>query len=472
MASLSTWPSGISKHAPDVAQHAAREERAEGDDLRDAVGAVALADIADHLVAAILAEVDVEIRHRDALGIEEALEQEPEPDRIEIGDRQRVGDERAGARAAARPDRNALRLRPLDEIGDDEEIAGEFHPHDDGELELEPLAIIILGETGRPPIARHQPLETFARLPAQLLLLVDRLAAGNREARQDGLARQRPVGAAQRDLDAVVRRLGQVLEQRAHLGAGLESMLRGQAAAIGRGDEGALGDAEQRVLRLEIGRGGEIGLVGRDERKRMIVGQIDQRRLDRGFAVEAMALQLDIEPVAEQPLQPLQPREREIGHVQAERAVDRPGRAAGQRDQPFAIAQRIEFHMRLVAVLGIEPDAGGEPHQREVAALVLGEQHDRRALEALVGEPRRAAARRVGEIDRDLRADDRLYPRFGELLRELERAEQIVRIGDRQSRHRVRLGELGERLDAQRPLAQGIGAVDVEVDETDGLENR
>jgi hypothetical protein len=43
------------------------------------------------------------IRHRDALGIEEALEQKLEADRIEIGDGERVGDERAGARAAAGP---------------------------------------------------------------------------------------------------------------------------------------------------------------------------------------------------------------------------------------------------------------------------------------------------------------------------------------------------------------------------------
>ena len=67
------------EHPADVAQDAARQERAEGDDLRDAVGAIALAHIADHFVAAVLAEVDVEIGHRDALGIEEPLEQETKP---------------------------------------------------------------------------------------------------------------------------------------------------------------------------------------------------------------------------------------------------------------------------------------------------------------------------------------------------------------------------------------------------------
>ena len=57
---------------------------------------------------------------------------------------ERIGDQRARARAAPGADRNVLRLRPFDEVGDDEEIAGEFHPRDDGELEVEPLAVIVL----------------------------------------------------------------------------------------------------------------------------------------------------------------------------------------------------------------------------------------------------------------------------------------------------------------------------------------
>ena len=139
------------EHAADVAHHAAGEERAEGDDLRHPVGAVAVAHIGDHLVAPVLAEVDVEVRHRHALGIEEALEQQAEAHRVEIGDGERPGDERAGARAAARPDRNALRLRPFDEVGDDEEIAGELHLDDDVELEGEALVIVLRAKPGARP---------------------------------------------------------------------------------------------------------------------------------------------------------------------------------------------------------------------------------------------------------------------------------------------------------------------------------
>ena len=95
---------GHLQHAADVAHHGARLQLAEGDDLRDAVGAVFAAHVVDHLVAAVLAEVDVEVRHRHALGVQEALEQQAEADRIEVGDGQRPGHH-----ASPRPSRGPAR---------------------------------------------------------------------------------------------------------------------------------------------------------------------------------------------------------------------------------------------------------------------------------------------------------------------------------------------------------------------------
>ena len=44
-------------------------------DLADRLAAVLLADVVDDLVATIHAEVDVEVGHRDAFGVQEPLEQ-------------------------------------------------------------------------------------------------------------------------------------------------------------------------------------------------------------------------------------------------------------------------------------------------------------------------------------------------------------------------------------------------------------
>ena len=105
-----------------------------------------------------------------------------------------------------------------------------------------------------------------------------------------------------------------------------------------------------------------------------------------------------------------------------------------------------------------------------VAGLVLRQENDRRArIVPLDATPEGGG--RVGEIDRHLRADDRLHAALGELLRKFERAEQVVRVGDRQRRHGVGLGELGQRLDGQRALAQRIGAVHVKMHEADGFDD-
>ena len=67
-----------------VAQHPGRIldgllglDRPVGDDLADPALAVLLGDIADDLTTSTLVEVDVEVRHRDAVGIEEPLEDQP-----------------------------------------------------------------------------------------------------------------------------------------------------------------------------------------------------------------------------------------------------------------------------------------------------------------------------------------------------------------------------------------------------------
>ena len=289
--------------------------------------------------------------------------------------------------------------------------------------------------------------------------------------RQDRLAGQRPVGAAQRDLDAVVERLLEIGEQGAHFGAGLEAMLRRQAAAVGGADQRAFGDAQQRVLRLVVGGGGEIGLVGGDQRQALRIGELEQRRLDAALALQPVALQLDVEPAVEQRREPLQPRFREFRQAERQRPVDRPRRSAGQRDQALGFGERGEADMRLVAVGRVEPDARGEPHQRAVALFVLGDERQRRARDLRLGEAG-GGGRRVAEVDGDLRADDRLHPGLRQLLRKLQRAEQVVGVGDRQRRHRIGFGELGQRLDRQRPLAQRKGAVDAQMDETDGFDER
>ena len=89
------------EHAADIFDRCARAERSERDDLGDLLAAVFLGDVLNYLAAAMRAEIDVDIGHADALGVEEALEQQAVLQRIDVGDLHRVADETAGGGSAA-----------------------------------------------------------------------------------------------------------------------------------------------------------------------------------------------------------------------------------------------------------------------------------------------------------------------------------------------------------------------------------
>ncbi len=154
------------QHAPDIAHHAARLHGAERDDLRDLLAPVFFLNVANDFLAALLTEIDIEVRHRNTLRIQEALEQQAETQRIQIRDVERIGDQRARTRTAAGPDGNILLLCPADEVGHDQEIARIFHALDDIELESQPLFVICLRKIGREAVLGQAPQQAFLCLTA------------------------------------------------------------------------------------------------------------------------------------------------------------------------------------------------------------------------------------------------------------------------------------------------------------------
>ncbi len=132
-----------------------------------------MANVLDDLGAAVVTEIDVDIRRGDTFRVEESLEEETVMERIEIGDPEHVGDETSRRAATTRADRNALALRVVDEIPDDKKVAGETGLAENAQLEIETLAQggIVLGALAE---AVGQSLEAEA---AQVALA--RLAFGH-----------------------------------------------------------------------------------------------------------------------------------------------------------------------------------------------------------------------------------------------------------------------------------------------------
>ncbi|MCY1493744.1 hypothetical protein D9M68_275870 [compost metagenome] len=249
---------GHFEHAADVAQCGTRLQRTEGDDLRHLLATILALHVADHLFAPVLAEVDVEVGHRDALGIEEALEQQREAHRIDVGDRQRIGNERPCTRTTARPNGNIVLLRPFDEVGNDQEVAGELHALDNAEFEGQALAILLFAIAGRHAEPGETLFEPLLRLAAQFVRLgalrLFRICGGAGKARQDRSAGLQHERAAPCDLDSVFQRLRQIGKKRSHLLAALEVVVRRQAEAAVVRNHGVVRDRHQGVMGVIVGR--------------------------------------------------------------------------------------------------------------------------------------------------------------------------------------------------------------------------
>ena len=215
---------------------------------------------------------------------------------------------------------------------------------------------------------------------------------------------------------------------------------------------------------LEIGRLAEEGLVGRDDRQVVVIGEPKQTGFDRGLVLALMTLDLDIEPVPKDRLQALQSciGLRRLACTQGE--VERPPRTAGQCDHVAVVGCEMVNARDGTAASRSEAGLRHQLHQVAVAGFAGGQQDDvrRHALDRLA--PARVL---VGEVDGELHAGDRLDAGARQFLGKFECAEQVVGVGQRHSRLAVTGRELGERADLDSAFEQRIARMDMEMDEAD-----
>ena len=396
------------------------------------------------------------------------LEQQVVLQRVEAGDVERVRHQRAGPRPAPRADRAAVVLCPVDEVGDDQEVAGEAHLQDRVDLEVEPFdvagslrAALLLIRVQ----LREASFQSLVRSDAEVVLHRHRLAVDQRrrEVGQLRFAEHEAQVAALRDLHRVRHRARQVREQRLHLRLRLEVLLAAETLYAARvAQHLALGHADARLMSLEV--------IGREEldRMRRHNGQLQAcRKRDRGahmrlVARQPRALQLDVEPIREQACESR--REGLCPRLVArdERLAHRPVLGARQHDQTLAeFAEPGPLQRRLRTLPTLQPGTRQQLAQVQIALAAANERdHTARCLLAAFG------------LEPEVGADDRLDPRLARGAVELDGAEHVRQVGDRERALLVRCRRLHRVVDAQGAVDDGEFGVGTQVNECHGGHSR
>ena len=455
--------------APDVLDGLFALERAERDDLGDAVLAVFLLDVADDLVAPLVAEVDVDVGHALAPRVEETLEQQLIADRVDVGDLQRVRDQAAGRGAASRPDRDALRLGVADEVGHDQKIAGEAHLPDDVQLVRQTVLVRLLVR-GVPIGAGAQLGETLLQAGARgpIQTRVEGLAGldvvgGKEEVVAEGQFQRAPAGHVQGGGDGL-RAVG---ELDGHFLRRLDVQLVGaELPAFFVGHHlGAL-HAQEHLVRLGVLRAQIVAIVRADQRQRHFACELDERGIDLFLLGQVVGLDFDVEAVVEDRRVCFGRGERPLAVVAQHGARQLAAQAARQRDDAAVeFAQQVVVHARL-AVEAFGKTGRHQPAQVAITLLIHGEQDEMEiaAVLQIVGAGRLFVETALGRHVH-LAADDRLDPVAGRGAVEVDRAEHVPVVRDRHRGH-AGLGDARHEVrDLVGPVEQAVLRVHMQMDE-------
>src|SRR5690606_29321928 len=223
-------------------------------------------------------------RSSDLFRVQESLEQEVVLQRVDISDAKNVCNQRAGAGAAPWADGNALLLRPADEVGDDQEVAGEAHFANDREL-LRQALLISRAERVELPVRQFNALcfpfeetpEALARFGPQELFSGPPFRY--REGGQVAFPELQVQVAAPRYLHGVLERFRDVTENLRHFLRGFQVLLlRIHPRAIRIPEPAALLYANPCFVHVELGHVEEPHVICGNERNAR-VGSKKERSL-------------------------------------------------------------------------------------------------------------------------------------------------------------------------------------------------
>ena len=498
-------------HAGDVLDSHLGGHRAERHDLGHALLTVLLHAVAQHVGAAVLVEVHIDIGEGDAFGIEETLEQQVVFQRVDIGDLQTVGDHRTGGRATAGSHRHTHFACGADIVPHDQEVTRKSHPLDRAQLVFDALLGLFVQHVAVTHVCAlvgqvlevtvlfgdHQPVRKLLVAGNQLLqlrnggagadlrqhlfvldLLDERLAQfaeGDRE-----ILRRREVGhqrgvrqlvilALVGDFERRGQRFGMVREERRHLFGRLEILLKRIAHTVRIVQIAARIETDQMVVRHSILGEDEVHVVrtdildavfGRQLQNHLIDAQlvfVDVRVLLR--IARRVQLQFEVIVFAEDVLEPLDHALSLLDIVVHDSLRHFAAQARRAADQPLVVLfDQLLVDTRLV-IESLGKRVGDHLAEVVIAFEVLGQQ-DQVVAGLLVLVLLETVFHHV-----DLAAQNRLDPGVrGGVVKVLD-AVHVAVVGNGDGVHAEGLGPLDERLDGGGAVEDRILGMYVQMDE-------
>ena len=280
---------GVVAECPGGVAH--RESGPVGDDVGDLGGilpAVAVVDVLDHLLPAIGGDVDVDVRRAVPLRCQEAFEQQVVADGFDRGDPQRVADRAVGGGAPALGE-DPLVCAEVDDLVDDEEIAGEVQIDDDLQLmvDLRPRPRDLLGTLRRrawsvalAPLDLHQ-----LHQPARLVV-----PGRDREGRQVRGQQPQVQGAVPAQPRRLRDRAGIAGQQLGHLLAAAQVRGAGGEVGIGLGERHPGTQGGVGVRQALVRRAGVVGVGARHQRQGDLVQPVALAHQARALGEGVMQL--------------------------------------------------------------------------------------------------------------------------------------------------------------------------------------
>ena len=288
---------------------------------------------------------------------------------------ERVGDDRAGGRAAAGADGDAVLLGVADEVPDDQEVGGEAHLLDHAELELEPLLAPRPGSGRRSGRAAPRRRCGAASPPAPRRRASGSAAAAACRARSRPRSARRSRASSAPPPATRRRRFAISSESLEVELVGVEAQLRRLQGRLGL-------HAEQGRVVVEVLAAQVVDVGGADQRPAQLAGEADDPLVRLVLLGDAVLLHLEVDLLGPEGLdQVVEVGAGVVGALFDQAAAEARLQAAGERDHTLGVrGEQLHVDVGLAAREALEEAGRGELDQVGEAGVALGQQGEVVAL--------------------------------------------------------------------------------------------